>query len=52
MLQPEEEFNIITLSGGLPKLPGKHKFISISLGPMYCTDIVAVETSDHARLNL
>ncbi len=52
MLQPDEEFTINTLSGGTPKRPGVIKTVHIMLGPTYSKDLVQVETSDHARLNI
>jgi len=52
MLGPEEEFTVLKLSGGRPKEPGKIKSLCLSLGPDFMTDLVQVETSDHARLSL
>lgn len=52
MLQPEEQFTILRLSGGKPKTPNKITSLTLMLGPDFMTDIVTVETSDHARLQL
>ena len=51
-LEPNEEFTLLSLSGGNPKRPDNIKSICLFLGPDFMTDIVVVETSDHARLNL
>jgi len=42
----------LALSGGKPKRENVIKTLSLSLGPDFMTDIVIVETSDHARLSL
>jgi len=47
-----EEFTVLTLSGGVPKVQNKIKSLALLLGPDFTTDIVIVETSDHARLSL
>jgi len=52
MLGPDEQFTIITLSGEVPKRPNVIKSISLLLGPDFMTDVVIVETADHARLSL
>lgn len=52
MLQPEEQFTVLTLSGSTPKKPGVVKTLFLRLGPDFMTDVVTVETSDHARLKL
>jgi major vault protein len=51
-LEPDEQFTMSSLSGSTPKVPGKIKTLYILLGPTFSTDIVKVETSDHARLEL
>lgn len=51
-LEPNEEFTLLSLSGGNPKRPDIIKSIVLFLGPDFMTDVVVVETSDHARLNL
>jgi len=52
MLAPQEEFTVVTLSGGRPKRPQTKKSITLLLGPDFMADVVEVETSDHARLRL
>merc|ERR1712137_530981 len=52
MLGPDEHFTLISLSGGKPKRQDVIKSICVLLGPDFMTDIVTVETSDHARLSL
>ena len=50
MLEPEEQFSIIHLSGKTPKVPGVVKTLYLNMGPTYTTDQIEVETSDHALL--
>jgi major vault protein len=52
LLQPDEQFTIMNLSGGKPKMPGVIQSLSLLLGPDFMTDVVQVETADHARLKL
>lgn len=52
MLEPDEEFTQLSLSGGKPKKPNTIKCLCLLLGPDFCTDIITVETADHARLQL
>jgi len=52
MLGPDEQFTVISLSGDKPKRPHQIKAIGLLLGPDFMTDIVIVETADHARLSL
>jgi len=52
MLGPEEQFTIQSLSGEVPKRPHAIKSLCLLLGPDFMTDVVVVETSDHARLSL
>lgn len=52
MLEPYEEFTLITLSGGQPKQENQIKTLALLLGPDFMTDIIQVETSDHAKLFL
>eukprot|EP00300_Choanocystis_sp_HF-7_P012318 c17840_g2_i1.p1 GENE.c17840_g2_i1~~c17840_g2_i1.p1 ORF type:complete len:848 (+),score=234.53 c17840_g2_i1:27-2546(+) len=52
MLGPDEQFTQISLSGGKPKKPNQIRSLVLLLGPDFMTDIVTVETSDHARLSL
>lgn len=48
----DEEFTLTHLSGKTPKQPGVIKTLYIMLGPIFSTDVVEVETSDHARLEM
>jgi len=43
---------VLSLSGGKPKEPNAIKSLCLRLGPDFMTDIVTVETSDHARLSI
>jgi len=52
MLGPDEHFTVISLSGDKPKRPHVIKALAMLLGPDFMTDIVIVETADHARLSL
>ncbi|CAH8451700.1 unnamed protein product [Schistosoma guineensis] len=52
MLGPDEQFTRLSLSGGKPKKPNVIKSLCLLLGPDFCTDVVIVETADHARLSL
>jgi len=52
MLLPDEHFTVLSLSGDKPKRPHVIKDICLQLGPDFMTDIVTVETADHARLSL
>ncbi len=52
MLEPDETFTIIRLSGNTPKAPNVITTLALRLGPDFMTDVVTVETADHARLNL
>jgi len=52
MLGPDEQFTQLSLSGGKPKKPNQIKSLCLLLGPDFCTDIIVVETADHARLSL
>jgi major vault protein len=52
MLGPDENFTVVSLSGDTPKREGVIKSLSLLLGPDFMTDIVIVETADHARLSL
>jgi len=51
-LGPDEQFTTVTLSGDVPKRPNVIKSLALLLGPDFMTDIVIVETADHARLSL
>lgn len=50
MLEPDEQFCLMSLSGKTPKIPGIIKTLYLSMGPTYTTDKIEVETSDHALL--
>jgi len=52
VLGPDEQFTVLSLSGDKPKRPHVIKALSLQLGPDFMTDIVIVETADHARLSL
>jgi major vault protein len=52
MLGPEEIFTEVQLSGKTPKEPNQVNVIAVILGPRFSTDVVVVETADHARLSL
>ena len=52
MLQPDEQFTVVSLSGGLPKSENVLTNLALMLGPDFMSDIVVVETSDHANLAL
>jgi major vault protein len=52
MLGPDEQFTVLSLSGNTPKTPKILSVIALLLGPRFSTDVVIVETSDHARLSL
>lgn len=51
-LGPHEEFTIVNLSGKKPKVENQIQSLSVLLGPDFMTDIIEVETKDHARLSL
>lgn len=46
------DFTVLSLSGGKPKVENSVKTLALALGPDFLTDVVIVETSDHARLQL
>ncbi|XP_053299815.1 major vault protein isoform X1 [Pleuronectes platessa] len=52
MLGPDEQFTVLSLSGDKPKRPNVIKAVCLLLGPDFCTDIITIETADHARLQL
>jgi major vault protein len=52
MLEPEEQFSVVSLSGDTPKRPNVIKTLALMLGPDFMTDVVEVESADHARLRL
>ena len=52
ILNPEEEFCLMQLSGSTPKVEGVVETLYLKLGPNFSTDEFLVETSDHTRLIL
>jgi hypothetical protein len=52
MLGPDEQFTLISISGDIPKKPNQIKCLCLLLGPDFFTDIIQIETADHARLSL
>ncbi|OXB55460.1 hypothetical protein ASZ78_012579 [Callipepla squamata] len=52
VLGPGEQLTVLSLSGGCPKRPHVRRSLCLHLGPDFCADIVAIETADHARLQL
>ncbi|GFR60178.1 major vault protein [Elysia marginata] len=52
MLGPDEQFTQLSLSGGKPKKQNVIKALCLLLGPDFATDVITVETADHARLSL
>ncbi|XP_075871436.1 major vault protein [Nelusetta ayraudi] len=52
MLGPDEQFTVLSLSGDKPKRANVIKAVCLLLGPDFFTDIVTIETADHARLQL
>ena len=52
MLEPNEEFTQLSLSAGKPKRANLIRSLALLLGPDFCSDIINVETSDHARLQI
>jgi major vault protein len=52
LLGPDEQFTQLSLSGGKPKKANSTRSLVLLLGPDFMTDLITVETSDHARLSL
>lgn len=52
LLQPDEYFTTLNMSGGVPKQSSQIQSIALFLGPDFMTDQITVETADHARLSL
>jgi major vault protein len=52
VLDPEEEFTLISLSGNTPKKTGMIQTLFLKLGPTFSSDQFTVETIDHTKLNL
>ena len=51
-LGPDEHFTLLSLSGGVPKKPNQIQTLCLLLGPDFFTDVMTIETADHARLSL
>ncbi|XP_030744766.2 major vault protein [Echinops telfairi] len=51
-LGPEEQFTVLSLSAGRPKRPHSRRALCLLLGPDFFTDVITIETADHARLQL
>ena len=52
MLGPDELFTQLSISAGKPKKGNMIRAIALLLGPDFASDLIVVETSDHARLQL
>ncbi|CAF1659453.1 unnamed protein product [Rotaria magnacalcarata] len=52
MLGPDEHFTLLSLSGSVPKKPNQIQSLCLLLGPDFFTDVIVIETADHARLSL
>ncbi|XP_018414641.1 PREDICTED: major vault protein isoform X3 [Nanorana parkeri] len=52
ILGPDEQFTVLSLSGGTPKRSNVIKAVCLLLGPDFCTDLINIETADHARLQI
>ena len=52
MLGPDEDFTLLSLSGTVPKKPNQIQTLCLLLGPDFFTDVIVIETADHARLSL
>jgi major vault protein len=52
MLGPDEQFTVLSISGDTPKRPNVVKALCLLLGPDFSTDVIQIETADHARLSL
>merc|ERR1719483_705146 len=52
MLGPDEQFTQLSLSAGKPKKGNMIRSVALLLGPDFASDLIIVETSDHARLQL
>ncbi|KFO36290.1 Major vault protein [Fukomys damarensis] len=47
-----EQFTVLSLSAGRPKRPHARRALCLLLGPDFFTDVITIETADHARLQL
>lgn len=52
VLDPDEEFTLMSLSGNCPKVQDVVQTLYLKLGPVFSTDEFDVETVDHTRLKL
>ncbi|XP_047212556.1 major vault protein-like [Girardinichthys multiradiatus] len=52
MLGPDEQFTMLSLSGDKPKRANIIRAICLLLGPDFFTDVITIETADHARLQI
>ncbi|CAF0830342.1 unnamed protein product [Rotaria sordida] len=52
LLGPDEHFTLLSLSGSVPKKPNQIQTLCLLLGPDFFTDVIVIETADHARLSL
>jgi len=52
MLQPYEEFRVLVMSKGVPKVERMEKKLAISVGPKNFDDEIEVITSDHAVMKM
>jgi len=52
ILDPDEEFTLMSLSGGTPKVQNVIQTLYLKLGPIFSSDEFDVETVDHTRLRL
>ena len=52
MLGSDEHFTLLSLSGCVPKKPNQIQSLCLLLGPDFFTDVIVIETADHARLSL
>ncbi len=52
VLDPEEEFTLMSLSGKTPKVSGVINTLYLKLGPTFSSDEFIVETIDHTKLKL
>lgn len=52
LLEPYEELTVLRLSGSMPKEEDCIRNCALLLGPDFMTDLIEVETADHAKLHL
>jgi major vault protein len=52
ILEPDEEFTLMSLSGKIPKEQNVVQTLYLKIGPIFSTDEFDVETVDHTRLKL